>query len=48
VVTGIKTEGRIELRSGLAEGENVVARAGGFLRDGDRVTPVQQTAEASR
>ncbi|QIB34098.1 efflux RND transporter periplasmic adaptor subunit [Ancylobacter pratisalsi] len=40
VVTGLRGEGFIEIAKGLAEGEEVVARAGGFLRDGDRVTPV--------
>lgn len=30
----------IEIRAGLADGERVVARAGSFLRDGDRVRPV--------
>jgi multidrug efflux pump subunit AcrA (membrane-fusion protein) len=30
----------VEIRDGLAEGESVVARAGAFVRDGDRVRPV--------
>lgn len=38
--TGIADEDTIEVRTGLNEGERVVARAGSFLRDGDRVRPV--------
>ncbi|MCB4803715.1 RND family efflux transporter MFP subunit [Methylobacterium brachiatum] len=37
---GIADEDTIEIRTGLSEGERVVARAGSFLRDGDRVRPV--------
>ena len=34
---------------GVADGDEVVARAGGFLRDGDRITPVRrQAATADR
>ena len=40
VRTGLSDEDDIEIRSGLSEGERVVARAGSFLRDGDRVRPV--------
>ncbi|CAO4153824.1 efflux RND transporter periplasmic adaptor subunit [Methylorubrum extorquens] len=40
VRTGLSDDDDIEIRSGLAEGERVVARAGSFLRDGDRVRPV--------
>lgn len=40
VKTGLKGEGFIEITDGVREGESVVARAAGFLRDGDRVTPV--------
>lgn len=40
VETGLSAEGFTEIRSGLAAGEAVVARAGSFLRDGDRVRPV--------
>jgi len=48
VKAGLKGEGFVEIVEGLAEGEQVVARAGGFLRDGDRVTPVPVTAEAAK
>lgn len=40
VVLGLMGGGRVEIASGLAEGETVVARAGTFVRDGDVVTPV--------
>ena len=40
VRTGLSDDDDIEIRSGLTEGERVVARAGSFLRDGDRVRPV--------
>lgn len=46
VQTGLSASGIIEIRSGIAAGETVVARAGSFLRDGDRVRPVLP-AEAS-
>jgi HlyD family secretion protein len=47
VETGLSAEGFTELRSGIAAGEAVVARAGSFLRDGDRVRPVPPTARAA-
>ncbi|MGH6846240.1 MAG: efflux RND transporter periplasmic adaptor subunit [Methylocella sp.] len=40
VTTGLQSEGNVEIRQGIIEGDMVVARAGAFLRDGDRVTPV--------
>jgi HlyD family secretion protein len=40
VVPGLSADGFTELRSGVAAGESVVARAGSFLRDGDRVRAV--------
>lgn len=40
VKTGLRGEGFIEIREGVKEGDAVVARAGGFLREGDRVNPV--------
>jgi HlyD family secretion protein len=43
VTTGLSAEGFTEIRSGVAAGENVVARAGSFLRDGDRVRAVPAT-----
>ncbi|MFM1816134.1 MAG: hypothetical protein RLZ98_2829 [Pseudomonadota bacterium] len=41
VVTGIQSDGRVEIRSGLAPDEDVVSKAGTFLRDGDAVNPVR-------
>jgi HlyD family secretion protein len=40
VVTGIRDGGMVEIVEGLSPGETVVARAGAFVRDGDRIRPV--------
>lgn len=40
VELGLADGARVEILSGVAEGETVVARAGTFLRDGDLVTPI--------
>ncbi|QUS35677.1 efflux RND transporter periplasmic adaptor subunit [Falsirhodobacter algicola] len=40
VTTGIRDTDRVEITSGLAPGDKVVARAGAFVRDGDRIAPV--------
>ncbi len=49
VEVGLRSPIRAEIRSGLEQDELVVARAGSFLRDGDVVTPVEETnAEAAR
>jgi HlyD family secretion protein len=40
VTVGLIDKGRAEISDGLSEGDVVVARAGAFLRDGDRVRPV--------
>ncbi|MBS7543706.1 efflux RND transporter periplasmic adaptor subunit [Ancylobacter oerskovii] len=40
VKTGLMGEGYVEIAEGVKEGDSVVARAAGFLRDGDRVSPV--------
>ncbi len=47
VETGLKADGRIEVRSGVTGDDLVVARAAGFLRDGDRVVPVEAAKTAS-
>jgi len=44
VEIGLMSGGQIEIRDGLTEGEEVVARAGALFREGDAVRPV---AEAS-
>lgn len=41
VVTGIREGNLVEIVSGLAEGDIVVARAGAFVRNGDRINPVR-------
>ncbi|MCO6410708.1 efflux RND transporter periplasmic adaptor subunit [Hoeflea alexandrii] len=43
VTTGIREGGRVEIVEGLAEGDLIVAKAGAFVRDGDRITPVEET-----
>jgi HlyD family secretion protein len=45
IVTGIRDGGLIEVVAGLAEGDTVVAKAGAFVRDGDRINPVPADAE---
>ncbi|KQP30669.1 efflux RND transporter periplasmic adaptor subunit [Methylobacterium sp. Leaf100] len=47
VRTGLSDDDSIEVRQGLAEGEQVVARAGSFLRDGDRVRPIAVAGPAA-
>jgi HlyD family secretion protein len=42
VTLGLAGNGRTEIASGLRAGEKVVARAGAFLRDGDRVLAVAE------
>lgn len=37
---GLSSDGLVEIRSGVAAGDLVVARSGSFLRDGDVVRPV--------
>lgn len=40
VELGARQNGRVEIRSGLHDGERVIAKAGPLLRDGEPVTPV--------
>jgi multidrug efflux pump subunit AcrA (membrane-fusion protein) len=44
VETGLMSGGQIEIRDGLKEGDEVVARAGALLREGDPVRPVTAAA----
>ncbi len=44
VTLGISEGDEVEIRSGLGEGESVVARSAAFLRPGDRVRPMAMTA----
>ncbi len=41
IVTGIREGDLVEIVSGIAEGDLVVARAGAFVRNGDRINPVR-------
>lgn len=48
VETGIQDGDRIQIRKGLKAGDEVVAKAGAYVRDGDRIQPVRsQTAESN-
>lgn len=47
ITVGLSGQGFVEITEGLKEGESVVARAGGFLREGDRVTPVPLAPSAA-
>lgn len=38
---GARADGYVEVVEGLAEGDEVVSRAGTFVADGDRITPVR-------
>ena len=40
VQVGLLSNGSVEIRDGLKDGELVVARSGAFLREGDPVRPV--------
>jgi multidrug efflux pump subunit AcrA (membrane-fusion protein) len=44
VETGLMSGGQIEIKDGLVEGDDVVARAGALLREGDPVRPVTAAA----
>ncbi|MEP3435930.1 MAG: efflux RND transporter periplasmic adaptor subunit [Hoeflea sp.] len=43
VKTGIREGGLVEINEGLVQDDLIVAKAGAFVRDGDRVTPVEET-----
>jgi len=47
VETGLISGGMIEIREGLNEGDDIVARAGALLREGDPVRPVQEKVTAN-
>jgi HlyD family secretion protein len=47
VQIGLRSPTRVEIKSGVAENELVVSRAGSFLRDGDAVTPVETGASGA-
>ncbi len=43
VTTGIRDSGMVEITSGLAAGDQIVLKAGAFVRAGDRINPVLAT-----
>ena len=48
VQVGIREGGMIEILDGLAEGDTIVAKAGAFVRDGDKINPIlAETAQAA-
>jgi multidrug efflux pump subunit AcrA (membrane-fusion protein) len=48
VEVGLMSGGQIEIRDGLTEGDDVVARAGALLREGDPVRPVIASAPRAK
>jgi HlyD family secretion protein len=48
VSVGLLAAEQAEIRDGLSEGDLVVARAGAFVRDGDRVRPITATVPSGR
>jgi HlyD family secretion protein len=48
VTTGLVVEGQVEITRGVEEGELVVARAGTFLRDGDKVRTIEVGEETTQ
>jgi HlyD family secretion protein len=47
VETGIQDGSYVEIVKGLKAGEQVVAKAGAYVRDGDHITPVRDTPAAT-
>ncbi|UXS02273.1 efflux RND transporter periplasmic adaptor subunit [Agrobacterium tumefaciens] len=47
IETGIEDGGFIQIVSGIAAGDMVVEKAGAFVRDGDRIKPVEAQTTAS-
>lgn len=47
IKTGIQDGGFVEVVSGLNAGDMVVAKAGAFVRDGDKIAPVAEESAAS-
>ena len=43
VITGIRDAGWVEVLSGVTAGDQVVTKAGAFVRDGDRINPIPAT-----
>lgn len=47
IKTGIQDGAFIQVTEGLGDGDKVVAKAGVFVRDGDRINPVEETSSVS-
>ncbi|PST61758.1 MULTISPECIES: efflux RND transporter periplasmic adaptor subunit [Rhizobium] len=47
VQTGIQDGAYVEIVKGLKDGDEVVAKAGAYVRDGDHITPVKEAPQAS-
>jgi HlyD family secretion protein len=47
IASGIRDGGSIEITRGLSQGDSVVTKAGAFVRDGDRINPVPDDAQAA-
>lgn len=47
IETGIQDGRYIEVKSGVKAGDLVVAKAGAFVRDGDKINPIDEDATAS-
>ena len=47
VTPGIRDGGMVEIRDGLNAGQVLVSRAAAFVREGDRINPVRDSAAAS-
>ncbi len=45
---GLIAGGQVEIRDGFSEGDTVVARAGAFVREGDRVRPIVEAEPSAR
>jgi HlyD family secretion protein len=45
VTAGIRDGALVEIREGLGAGDMLVARAGAFVREGDRINPVPESVE---
>jgi HlyD family secretion protein len=48
VTVGVRSERTVEIREGLAAGEEIVSISGTFLRSGDRVRPVRSDDRTAR
>ena len=47
ITAGIRGGGMVEILSGIAAGDRVVLKAGTFVRDGDKVTPIEEPQAAA-